>query len=87
VIVVIVDSPGSNVELGAISTHADLAAKTHAFIDETFKGGLAHDSCELVSQLNGLHFCYRFPDDIDGCHLRSRIVRMVSKIQLVKYLV
>lgn len=85
-IVVIVDSPGSNVELGAICAHADLAAKTHAFIDQSFHGGLAHQSCELLSQLNGLHFCYRFPADIDTCDLKTRITSMASKIQLVKYL-
>ena len=86
VIVVIVDSPGSNVELGAISTKAELAQKTHAFIDEAYTGGLAHNACLLLSHLNGEHSCYRYPDDIDGCHLRTRIAGLISKIQMVKYL-
>ena len=85
-IIVIVDSPGSNVELGAISTHSDLAQKTHAFIDETFVGGLAHESCLLLSELKGEHSCYCYPVDIDGCHLKTRIIALVGRIQMVKYL-
>ena len=85
-IVVIVDSPGTNNELGAISTHSDLAQKTHAFLDVTFVGGLAHQCCELVSQLKGEHYCYTYPDDIDGCHLKTRIADLVTNIQLIKYL-
>jgi hypothetical protein len=86
VIVVIVDSPGSNVELGAIAGRSDLASKTHAFIDEDFKGGLAYAACLLLSEMNGEHSCYKFPDDIDGCQLRARVLGLVTKIQLIKYL-
>jgi hypothetical protein len=85
-IIVIVDSPGTNNELGAIATHSQLAQKTHAFIDETFVGGLAHECCLLVSQLKGEHYCYCYPADIDGCHLKTRIIDLVANVQLIKYL-
>ncbi len=85
-IVVLVDSPGSIVELGVLSTHSDLAGKTHAFIDKTYSGGYAYVSCELLRTLNGDFTQYTFPDDLDGCTLKRWVAQTVSKLQLIRYL-
>jgi nucleoside 2-deoxyribosyltransferase len=85
-IVIIVESPGSNVELGVLSSHADLAQKTHAFIDKTFKTGYAYASCQLLKEISGAFYPYSYPKDIDGCHLKTKVQRTVRRLQLVKYL-
>ncbi len=85
-IVIIVDSPGSNVELGVVSTRAELAGKTHAFIDATYSGGFAYKSCELLKQINGEFTPYNYPHDVVSCSLKTWVEQTVRKLQLIRYL-
>ena len=85
-IVIIVDTPGSNVELGMISANPGLARKTHAFIDSKYKSGLAYKSMLLLKAMSGEMRAFEFPDDIDGCHLMTAVIKTVQRLQLVKYL-
>jgi hypothetical protein len=80
-VVMIVDSPGSNNELGYFAAKSEMAAKTQAFINEAYKGGLPDDTCHALQELGGVTHYYIYPDDIDHCHLWGMVETQVKRLQ------
>lgn len=85
-VVLLVESPGSNVELGLISIKPEFARKSQCFIREEYAGGLAHSACKSVKDLGGDFYPFKYPDDVDLCNLLTSVERQVQKIQLAKLL-
>lgn len=85
-IVTLVESPGSIVEATVISINPALAAKSVLFQDEAYANGLVRQCCDNAVDL-GAHFdTINYPDDLDHCHLYGKILKRVSQIQKVKFL-
>lgn len=80
-VVMIVDSPGSNTELGYFSGKTTLAEKTQAFINSAYRGGLPDDTCHALRDLGGVTHYYDYPDDVDKCHLWGMVSQLVNKLQ------
>ena len=86
IIIVLVGSPGSNVETGFIAGSAAIARKTQLFIDSDWTGGLAAEACRLA-ELCGAGFQeFKYPEDLVDCHLLGATVRHVEAIQIQHYL-
>jgi hypothetical protein len=87
-IVVLIGSPGSNVELGAISIDPSLCRKAQLFLcQDHAHGGLPHQACNLAATFDAQVKQFVFPDDIDACHLLGAIESIVNKLQAGKILV
>ncbi|MDX8465741.1 hypothetical protein RFM26_08600 [Mesorhizobium sp. VK23B] len=85
-IVTLVESPGSIVEATVIATNPKLAAKSVLFQDQAYSGGLVRQCCDNAVDL-GAHFdTISYPDDLDQCHLYGKVLKRVSQIQKVKFL-
>lgn len=80
-VVMIVESPGSNNELGYFAAKSSLAEKTQAFISSSYKGGLADDTCQALEKLGGVSHYFVYPEDIDQCHLLGKINDLVENLQ------
>lgn len=80
-VVMLVESPGSNNEIGYFAAKTDLAQKTQAFIDKRYIGGLAEDTCHSLIDLGGEFEHYQYPDDLDHCHLWGAIKKLVEILQ------
>lgn len=80
----IVDSPGSNVELGLIAARPNLAQKASLFLDSQFNTGLSAEACR-AAQFFGADFNnYIYPTDLVDCNLLTFILDRVAKAQFVK---
>ena len=86
VIVTLVESPGSVAEATIISQNPKLSRKALLFMDRSFQGGFAASACALA-ELQGANFSlYDHPKDLDECHLLTKVVDTVKKIQLINFL-
>jgi hypothetical protein len=85
-IVLLVESPGSNNELGLLGCKPDLARKSQCFIRAEYSGGLAYSVCEGVKTLGGDFHSFAYPTDITECHLLTKVEQQVQKIQVIKFL-
>lgn len=85
-ILVLIGSPGSTVELGAISTNPTLCRKSQLFLCADHVGGLADQACKLAANLDARVMYYTFPPDIVDCHLFGAIDSIVKKLQVAKTL-
>ncbi|MFC5394036.1 hypothetical protein [Bosea vestrisii] len=85
-IVTLVESPGSIVEATMISTRPNLAAKALLFQDSAYAGGLVRSACDNAVDI-GAHFQeFDYPRDLDECHLYGKVLKRVSQIQKMKFL-
>jgi len=85
-IVSLVHSPGTNIELGVISSKREVAAKSHLFLSSAYKGSAAHEAC-LAAQLQGAVFSeYEYPKDLLECHLVGMVRAKVHAVQIGKFL-
>ena len=85
-IIIIVESYGSNVELGQVSVQPEYAIKSHLFISDEHTDGYAFDSCKLAECHGGVLDTFSYPLDITDCHLLSKVSDKVIKIQQAKFL-
>lgn len=86
VIIALIESPGTLVELGCIATHPRIAQKSHIFLDAAHKTGIAYKFAKDVEKLKGAFHSFKFPDDIIYCHLRTKISKTVEELRLAKFL-
>lgn len=85
-VVVLVYSPGTNVELGQIAGREQYARKAVLFLDAAFEGSYADSACEAAETFAALYCRYDYPTDITDCHLLSRVMERVGKVQFAKYM-
>tara|TARA_R110002049_G_scaffold90911_2_gene227346 strand:+ start:257 stop:763 length:507 start_codon:yes stop_codon:yes gene_type:complete len=83
-VVVIVESYGTNVEAGILSQRASYAEKTFVFIDSAHRSGAAYAACKLIQRLRGSMKPFIYPDDIEKCHLKTSIAKVVNETQYRK---
>lgn len=85
-IVVIVDSPGSHVEVTLISIKPSIAQKSSLFLDSDHSQGLVAEACRLA-EIGGAKFStYQYPNDLTECHLLGAIKHRAQEIQTIIYL-
>lgn len=83
IIISLVETPGTLVELGVIANQKEFAEKTHIFMDEDLHGGLAESAC-LYAETNGAIFSrYEYPADLVECHLLGKVKDTVRQLQLL----
>lgn|GEM_PF-3323987 len=85
-IVTLVDSPGSIVEATVIASRPLLARKASLFMDDDYKGGLAHQACEFAKAMGAHYQTYNFPVDLDACHLYGFIEARVKSTQTINFM-
>lgn len=85
-VVVLVESPGSNVELGMITSTKRFAEKSHLLIASEYGTGLARSACQLCETLGGAVSEFEYPRDITECHLLSKVLNRVATLQLARFL-
>ena len=85
-IVLLVGSPGANVELGAISTNPALCQKSQLFLCVDHKGGAAEEACRLATTFDARLQEFIYPDDLTKCHLVAAVDGIVRKLQAAKAL-
>ena len=85
-VIIIVDSPGTNVELGTLAGRTDLAKKTQSYIDTAYRGGLAHNACQQIKTLGGEAHEFDYPVDIRDCHLLTKVLDLIERTRWAKYL-
>jgi hypothetical protein len=85
-IILLVGSPGANVELGAISSKPGLCQKSQLFLCVDHKGGLADAACRLATQFDARLQEFIYPDDLTKCHLVTAVDGIVRKLQAAKTL-
>lgn len=84
-IVNLIGSPGSNVELGAIAAKSQLANKCALFLDSDHITGLSGSACKHAEDM-GAHFStFAYPQDLDECHLLGSVLDRVRKFQKIKF--
>ena len=84
-IIVLLQSPGSCIEIGVISARSEFALKTQVFIQRAFAGGLADHACELIESLGGIRHQFDYPADLTQCHLLTHVVKRAQLAQLAKF--
>ncbi|RUU33677.1 hypothetical protein EOC93_28190 [Mesorhizobium sp. M6A.T.Ce.TU.002.03.1.1] len=85
-IVTLVESYGSIVEATMISLKPQLAAKALLFQDSAHHQGLVRSACDNAVDI-GAHFeAFNYPTDLDECHLYGKVLKRVSQIQKMKFL-
>lgn len=85
-VVALIETPGTNTELGMLASRAEFARKSQLFIREEYRDGLAFGACENVGNLGGEFHSFQFPDDITHCRLLTKVEQLVIKLQMAKYL-
>lgn len=85
-VVMIVESIGSQVELGTIGSKTEFARKTQTYIDKDFNEGLSYNTCMQIKQLGGEAHTFTYPSDIHDCHLLTNVVDLVERTRFAKYL-
>lgn len=83
-IVNLVETPGSIVEAATIACKPDLARKTSLFLNGEYLAGLVASSLEAARFHGADVNNYRYPEDLDECHLLGQVIRRVEKAQFVK---
>jgi hypothetical protein len=85
-IVNIVDQPGSIAEATTISLKPLLARKAVLFLDEAYNQGFVASTCRNAADM-GAHFrTFRYPADLDECHMLGHVMERVRLVQKMKYL-
>lgn len=85
VIVVLVETPGSNVEAGQISMSTSISAKSLLFICNEHTDGYAYQACQLAQQNGAILGTFSYPGDLRDCHLLTKVSEMILKIQRGKF--
>jgi len=81
-VIILVESPGSCVELGYFCADHEVKEKTAAFILEAHKAGLAAMTAEADAR-----YCYFYVEvDLTACHLLAKVSELVAKVQQLKLL-
>lgn len=86
VIVHLVQSPGTQIELGVFCTREDVCRKLQLFICKDYTGGLSYKACQMGQEFGAALSEYTYPTDLVDCHLLTAIAESVTKIQMAKYL-
>jgi hypothetical protein len=82
-IVVLVETPGSIVEMTMIARTPTLARKSALFLDEQFNTGLPADACKSAADVGAFFQYYKHPDDLVNCHLLTFVSDRAEKMRLV----
>lgn len=85
-IVILLKSPGSIIEMGIVSTKAELARKAHVFRYEGHRGGLPWRACDQAQRLGAEIANFTFPADLVECHLLTLVLEKVRHVQVAKAL-
>jgi hypothetical protein len=85
-IINLVHTSGTNVELGVIAGRKELAAKAQLFLCKDFSAGLSWAACKAAQSQGAAFTPYDYPKDISECHLIGKVLKRVEKVQLAKYL-
>ncbi|MEX0289945.1 MAG: hypothetical protein AB3N14_12625 [Flavobacteriaceae bacterium] len=85
-VVALVESKGTLVELGVITSKESYSKKAHCFLDKDHCAGLAHQACENAKAKGAFYTNYKHPEDLDLCHLLGYIRDSVEETQLAKYI-
>jgi hypothetical protein len=81
-VIILLESPGTCVELGYFCADVDVKEKTAVFILDTHKAGLAANTATADAR-----YCFFYAEaDLDSCNLLTHVSDLVAKVQRVKFL-
>lgn len=83
-IINVVDSPGSIVELGLIANKSSLSQKSTLFLDASYSTGLVAEQCLLAVELGANFETFNYPEDLVQCNLLGFVKERVEKTQFAK---
>ncbi|MEN8614216.1 hypothetical protein ABFB09_02880 [Dehalogenimonas sp. THU2] len=84
-IVVIRASPGSTAEAHEFLSHSGIETKTLICVDKAHSGGYSDAGAILLHRNLGYPvYDYSFPEDIDSCKLKSKVIEWVRSHQIAK---
>lgn len=87
VIIILLYTPGTLVEVGAIAARPDVAQKAHIFLCESLKDGLAFHACAHARDIwNAKLNLYIYPSDIVDCNLLKWSMAAVTAARVAKFL-
>ncbi len=85
-IINLVHTSGTNVELGAIASTKELAGRCHLFLCDQYQNGIAWAACQAAVLVGAVFTPYAYPADLTHCHLTARALEKVRAVQIGKFL-
>jgi len=85
-IIILVHTPGTNVELGVISSTKELAERSQLFLCDQYQTGAAWVACQAAVLVGAVFTPYTYPADIVDCHLTAKVLEKVRAVQIGKFL-
>jgi hypothetical protein len=87
VIIVLLYSYGTQIEVGAIATNPEAAQKSHLFLCDSFTDGLPFHACIHARDVWKAKFSlYKYPSDIVDCNLLQWSQETVAAVRVAKFL-
>jgi hypothetical protein len=81
IVVVLVETPGTQVELGLVASRPDLAAKACIFLSDSYLDGFAAEACAAAAACGADYSTYRHPDDLRDCHLLGKVREKIDRLR------
>lgn len=86
-VVALVYTPGTNLELGIITSTKEIASKSHLFICKAFSTGAAYQACQMAETVRKAEFTpYDYPADLVDCHVLTKVQTKVRSLQVAKFI-
>lgn len=86
-IVILIDSPGSIVEVTTVALNPNFALKSQLFLDSDYIEGLAAEACRNAKDFGASFDTFDYPKDLDECHLLGKTLNRVKIAQKRMYMI
>ncbi|MES9905502.1 MAG: hypothetical protein ABW168_22845 [Sedimenticola sp.] len=86
VIVALIGSPGTFVEIGIIASRPQIATKSTLYIDEEEKDGFVMKACQDAEFIGADYNTFKYPEDLTECNLLGFIKKKISSVQMTFFL-